>query len=81
MYHNGIDYTAQRLIKENLNNKGYWKQYIVCLIAARGYMTMKAAWTAFKVWLMDIQDQINKKDSQIWSVDDYNSAMKSIINF
>ena len=56
MYHNSIDQIARRIIAENYGKKGYWKQSLVCLIAAKGYMCMKAAWRTLQIFIMDFSN-------------------------
>lgn len=43
-----VRYYAKEEIKENFqNHKGFWKQSVVCKIAAHGYYDMRSAWKIF----------------------------------
>ena len=58
---------AKSEIEENLNNnKGYWKQSIVCKIAAYGYYDMKSAWRIFNILLSDVICELTPKKKYDW---------------
>lgn len=59
-----VKHYAKKEIEENLSNhKGYWKQSVVCKIAALGYYDMKSAWRIFNRIFIDLIDSLIPKEA------------------
>jgi hypothetical protein len=76
LYHNSIDQIAKELIAQNYGKKGYWKQSLVCLIAAKGYYCMTAAWKILKRFISDFE--CISVDTKCWTPKNHNAVMKLI---